>query len=73
MRIKIIREPEGGAIGASLGHYRPGEVYDIPANLAEYLVMEEFAIFEMRGHDRQPKPVAIERRRRRSRGPRAES
>ncbi|HKY20943.1 MAG TPA: hypothetical protein VJM31_06965 [Vicinamibacterales bacterium] len=62
MKVRIIREPAGATVEASLNYYRPGEVYDIPANLAEYLVMEEFAIFEMRERDRPPVPVAVERR-----------
>ena len=63
MRIKIIRQPKGAVSGVSLGAYRPGEVYDIPPMLAEYLVIEEFAILEMRDRDRPPQPLAVERRR----------
>ena len=48
----------------SLKHYRPGEVYELPPSLAEYLVMEEFAIFEMRERDKPRVPVEHERRRR---------
>jgi hypothetical protein len=62
MKVKIIREPRGAINGASLKNYRPGEVYDIPSNLAECLVMEKFAIFEMRDRDRSRVPVAVERR-----------
>ena len=49
----------------SLKNYRPGEVYDLPSNLAEYLVMEDYAIFEMRAAEPHSLPVAHERRRRR--------
>ena len=34
--------------GVSLKFYRPGNVYDLPAPLAAYLVTEGFAIVEMR-------------------------
>ena len=48
----------------SLKHYRAGEVYELPPPLAEYLVMEQFAIFEMRDRDKPAVPVAEDRRRR---------
>jgi hypothetical protein len=60
MRVRIVRQPHGTISGVSLSSYRTGEVYDIPAALAEYLVMESYAIFEMRDRDR---PVEVERRR----------
>jgi hypothetical protein len=63
VRVKIIRQPHGTVSGVSLSSYRSGEVYDIPPTLAEYLVMEEFALIEMRDRDRQHAPVAVERRR----------
>ena len=34
--------------GVSLRFYRPGNVYDLPAPLAAYLVTEGFAMVEMR-------------------------
>lgn len=60
MRVRITRQPLGVVQGMSLKHYRPGEVYELPPSLAEYLVVEDFAIFEMR--DRQV-PVEHDRRR----------
>ena len=48
----------------SLMYYRLGEVYELPPSLAEYLVMEEYAIVEMRDRNRPPMPIAEERRRR---------
>ena len=62
MKVRIIRQPRGSVSGISLNNYRAGEVYDIPAILAEYLVMEEFALLEMRERDRSPIPGAVERR-----------
>ena len=64
MRVRITRQPLGTVQGMSLKHYRPGEVYELPPSLAEYLVMEQFAILEMRDRDKPPVPVAVDRRRR---------
>ena len=50
----------------SLNYYRAGEVYDLPPSLAEYLVMEKYAIVEMRDRERSPAPRFGEERRRRS-------
>ena len=64
MRVRITRQPRGTIQGLSLNYYRLGEVYDLPQSLAEYLVMEQYAIIEMRHRDRENLPVAEERRRR---------
>ena len=63
MRIRITRQPIGMVQGMSLNYYRTGEVYELPPSLAEYLVMERYAIVEMR--DRERKPIAITEERRR--------
>ena len=63
MRVRITRQPLGIIQGVSLKHYRPGEVYELPPSLADYLVVEKYAIFEMRERDR-PVPIEEERRRR---------
>ena len=63
MRVKITRRPYGVVNGMSLSYYRPGEVYDLPPTLAEYLVMEDYAILEMRDRDKPQPPIAEERRR----------
>jgi hypothetical protein len=60
----MTRQPLGTVQGMSLRHYRPGEVYELPPSLAEYLVMEQFAILEMRDRDKPAVPVAVDRRRR---------
>ena len=64
MRVKITRQPIGVVQGMSLKYYRPGEVYELPPSLAEYLVMEDYAIVEMRDRNRPPMPITEERRRR---------
>ena len=63
MRVRITRQPVGFIQGVSLKYYRPGEVYELPPALAEYLVVEKYGIFEMRERDR-PVPIEEERRRR---------
>ena len=64
MRVKITRQPIGVVQGMALKYYRPGEVYELPPSLAEYLVMEDYAIVEMRDRNRPPVPFVEERRRR---------
>ena len=64
MRVRITRQPPPFVQGMSLKHYRSGEVYELPPPLAEYLVMEQFAILEMRDRDTSSMPVAQDRRRR---------
>ena len=64
MRVRITRQPPGLVHGLSLKHYRAGEVYELPPPLAEDLVMEQFAIVEMRDRDKPAVPVAQDRRRR---------
>ena len=54
--MRITRQPLGIVQGVSLKHYRPGEVYELPPPLAEYLVMERYAIFEMRVRESPPVP-----------------
>ena len=66
MKVRIIRQPQGTVSGVALNSYRCGEVYDIPPTLAEYLVLEQFAILEMRDAAREGSAaVAVERRRKR--------
>jgi hypothetical protein len=64
MRVRITRQPLGMIQGMSLKYYRPGEVYELPPSLAEYLVMENHAIVEMRDPRGRPAWAEEERRRR---------
>jgi len=66
MKVKITRQPRGMIHGVSLNYYRQGQVYDLPPSLAEFLVMEDHAIIEMRDRERPSMPVDVERRRRES-------
>jgi hypothetical protein len=65
MRVKITRQPVGMVQGMSLNYYRAGEVYDLAPSLAEYLIIEKYAIVEMRDRERNPIPNFGEDRRRR--------
>ena len=64
MKVRIVRQPQGTVTGISLKYYRPGHVYELPPTLADYLVAEEYAIYEMRDSDQTSQPVDIERRKR---------
>jgi len=64
MRVRITRQPMGMVQGMSLNYYRVGEVYELPPSLAEYLVMEKYAIIEMRNRERKP-PISFTEERRR--------
>jgi hypothetical protein len=63
MKVLVLQQPIGTVQGVSLKWYRPGQVYDLPAALAAYLVTEGFAMVEMRCEDRRPSSVETERRR----------
>ena len=63
VRIRIIVQPRGFVDGVSLRHYMVGQVYDVSAALAEYLVAEGCAQFEMRSQQRSRRPRPNERRR----------
>ena len=62
MRVRILRRPTGSVNGLTLSHYKPGVVYDLPANLANYLVATGVARLEMRVSDNPQPPLGIERR-----------
>jgi hypothetical protein len=63
VKILILRQPYGLVQGVALKWYRPGNVYDLPATLAAYLVTEGFGLVEMRSDEQQPCPVEPDRRR----------
>ena len=54
MKVLIIKRPTGAVDGMALKRYTPGEVYDLSAAMADYLVLQGFALPEMR---RRSKPV----------------
>ena len=66
MKVRIVKRPVEVLDGVELNKYAPGLVYDVSRELAEYLVLQGFAKFEMRrtsrptlkakGDRRTPKP-----------------
>jgi hypothetical protein len=62
MKVRIFRQSYGSVQGVSLRLYRPGQVYDLPAALAAYVVAEGLGIIEMR-IDKASQPFHPERRR----------
>ena len=63
MRVRITRAPSGVIDGMSLHYYHAGEAYEVPPQLAEYLVAEGYALIEMRQRQRSSRPRAHDRRR----------
>ena len=63
MKIRILRQAVGHVNGVSLRHYRPGQVYEVPPSIANYMVAEGLAGFEMRSAEHSAPPNNIERRR----------
>ena len=61
--VRILRHSTGYVDGISLAHYLPGRVYDVPPLLADYLVAEGYAIFEMRQRQRSQRLRPNDRRR----------
>ena len=62
--VRVIRQPTGSVDGVSLAHYHPGRTYDLQAHLAEYLVLNGFAVVEMRTRQRSSRKRPTDRRRR---------
>jgi hypothetical protein len=52
MRVRIIRQPVGSVNGLNLSFYKPRGIYDLPADLASYLVTSGLAKLEMRRSDK---------------------
>lgn len=65
MKIRIVKQPIGVVEGFALHYYRPGHIYDVAPTLANYLVAEGFAKFELRNSASGPGD-APERRKKRS-------
>ena len=63
MKVRILRQSYGSIHGVSLRWYRPGQVYDLPATLAAYVVAEGMGMVEMRADQHSSQPFYPERRR----------
>jgi hypothetical protein len=62
MRVKIVRQPVGSVNGLNLSVYKTRVTYDLPADVASYLVASGFARLEMRRSEKAAPPDGIERR-----------
>ena len=62
MRVKIVRQPVGSVNGLNLSFYKLRVIYDLPGDVASYLVASGFARLEMRRSDKAVPPDGIERR-----------
>ena len=63
MKVRILRQSYGSIHGVSFKWYRPGQVYDLPATLAAYVVAEGLGIVEMRADQQSSQRFYPERRR----------
>ena len=48
VKVLIVKRPHGLLDGMALNRYIPGQVYNLSAAVADYLVVEGFAVPEMR-------------------------
>jgi hypothetical protein len=51
MKVKILKQTLGHVNGVSLRHYKTNGIYELPPSIANYLVAEGAALFEMRNRD----------------------
>jgi hypothetical protein len=51
--VLIIKRPVGVVDGVNLSRYTPGMVYDVSAVIADYLVLNGFAVSELRSATRK--------------------
>ena len=63
MLVRILKHSTEIVDGIRLARYRVGECYELPANLAEYLVVRGLAALEMRTHQRSQRARVGDRRR----------
>jgi hypothetical protein len=48
--IRIVQQPPRVLMGVTLSEFQVGRVYDVGTSLAQYLIVEGFAVAEMRSH-----------------------
>jgi hypothetical protein len=63
MRVRITRQPTGTVCSVSLDSLRLGQVYELSASIAEFLVLEQCAAIEMRRAPRSRRSRSSDRRR----------
>ncbi|RPH63639.1 MAG: hypothetical protein EHM89_03525 [Acidobacteria bacterium] len=49
MLVRILKALTGNIDGFDVGNLKVGTVYDLPTSLASLLIVEEYALSEMRG------------------------
>jgi hypothetical protein len=62
MLVKILKQPSGRLDGMELKRYILGESYNVSPSVADYLVLNEFAIVDVRGQQRSHRQRPNERR-----------
>src|SRR5688572_7567438 len=64
VRVCITKRPTGIVVeGVNMTRLIPGECYDLSPSVAEYLVLNGYAVIEMRSDQRTHRPPKTERRR----------
>jgi len=63
--VRVVRQPGGTVNGISLDRYKVGQTYEMDPLLADYLVVNGFAMVEMRRGQRSRRPRLHDRRRNR--------
>ena len=62
MKIRILKQPIGLVEGIALNYYRTGHIYEVVPTLANYLVAEGFATFDLRDPRERKGHLTEERR-----------
>src|SRR3981081_4315358 len=60
--VRVVRQPVGALDGVSLRRFRPGLTYDLDSSVADYLVVQGFAIVERRRSQRSQRARPNDRR-----------
>jgi hypothetical protein len=63
MLVRILKSPVGIIDGFDVGTLKVGWIYDLPTSLAGVLIVEEYALAEMRVSQGQPPPDREKRER----------
>jgi hypothetical protein len=61
--VRIVKQPTGTVDGIALKRYHVGQTYEVAPFLADYLVLQGFAISEMRHEKRSKRKRPTDRRR----------
>jgi hypothetical protein len=60
--VSVVRQPFGFVNGVSLRRFNPGQAYDLDSSIADYLVVQGFAVIEMRRGQRSQRDRLHDRR-----------